>query len=91
MRFPLGSDVKFEILQGSIMLISSGVNASALTGIRQWISLKNFHKIIEKYNRDKQQIKFLIFGTFFCLMPVNSESLKISSQTNMIYIHQQFL
>jgi hypothetical protein len=55
------------------------------------IKTKNgyFHEIL-KNNRDKQQIKFLIFGTFFCLMPVKSESLKISSQTNMIYIHQQF-
>jgi hypothetical protein len=55
------------------------------------IKTKNgyFHKIL-KNNRDKQQIKFLIFGTFFCLMPVKSESLKISSQTNMFYIHQQF-
>ena len=48
-----------------------------------------FHKIL-KNNRDKQQIKFLIFGTFFCVMPEKSESLKINSQTNMIYIHQQF-
>jgi hypothetical protein len=53
------------------------------------IKTKNgyFHKIL-KNNWDKQQIKFLIFGTI--LMPVKSESLKISSQTNMICIHQQF-
>jgi hypothetical protein len=40
-----------------------------------------FHKIL-KNNWGKQQIKFLIFVTFFCWMPVKSESLKISSQTN---------
>jgi hypothetical protein len=32
-----------------------------------------FHKIL-KNNWDKQQIKFLIFGTFFCSMPVKWES-----------------
>jgi hypothetical protein len=46
-------------------------------------------KILQN-NQNEQQIKFFIFGTFFCLMPVKSESLKISSQINMIYIHQQF-
>jgi hypothetical protein len=57
------------------------------------IKTKNgyFHKIL-KNDRGKQQIKFHIFGTLFfsALMPLKSESLKISSQTNMIYIHQQF-
>jgi hypothetical protein len=33
------------------------------------IKTKNgyFHKILKNKNRDKQQIKFLIFGTFFLL------------------------
>jgi membrane-anchored glycerophosphoryl diester phosphodiesterase (GDPDase) len=55
------------------------------------IKTKNeyFHKIL-KNNWDKRQKNALFLVLFFCLMPVKSESLKISSQTNMIYIHQQF-
>jgi hypothetical protein len=46
------------------------------------IKTKNgyFHKIL-KNNRDKQ--------LFFCLMPIKSESLKISSQTTMIFTIQE--
>ena len=49
-----------------------------------------FHKIL-KNNRDKRQIKFLIIRTFFLLNACKIRKLKIILQTNMIYIHQQFL
>ncbi len=32
----------------------------------------------------------LVFDTFLCLMPVKSESLKISLQTNIIHVDQYF-
>ena len=48
-----------------------------------------FIKILQN-NLDEREIKFNVFDTFLRLMPVKSESLKISSQTNIIYVHQYF-
>ncbi len=48
-----------------------------------------FIKILQN-NLDKREIKFHVFDTFLCLMPVKSESLKISLQTYVIYVHQYF-
>ena len=48
-----------------------------------------FIKILQN-NLDEREIKFHVFDTFLRLMPVKSESLKISLQTNIIYVHQYF-
>ncbi len=46
-----------------------------------------FIKILQN-NLVEREIKFHVFDTFLRLMPVKSESLKISLQTNIIYVHQ---
>ena len=48
-----------------------------------------FIKIL-KNNLDEREIKFHVFDTFLRLMTVKSESLKISWQTNIIFVHQYF-
>ncbi len=55
------------------------------------IKAKNgyFHKHLTN-NLDEREIKFHVFDNFLRLMPVKSESLKISLQTNIIYVHQYF-
>ncbi len=47
-------------------------------------------KILQN-NLDEREINFFhVFDTFLHLMPAKSESLKVSLQTNIIYVHQYF-
>ena len=48
-----------------------------------------FIKILQNI-LDEREIKFHVFDAFLRLMPIKSESLKISLQTNIIYVHQYF-
>ncbi len=48
-----------------------------------------FIKILQN-NVVEKEIKFHVFDTFLRLMPVKSESLKISLETNIIYVDQYF-
>ncbi len=46
-------------------------------------------KILEN-NLNEREIKFHVFDTFLCLMPVKSESLKLCLQTNIIHVDPYF-
>ncbi len=56
--------------------------------LNEHVKTKNgyFIKIVQN-NLDEREIKFHVFDTFLRLMPVKSESLKISLQTNISFIY----